>query len=225
MPSPIRLNRAELEQIVGKIPKFIRAFEEMQTVTADVVPDQVNLLLKFIGAASVSAEAAAGAADDARKAAESALATFATLPQPVDYSGQIAALGAQIAAIPEPLPDAFTFYATASEDLASGAFVNVWNNAGTPNVRNADADAAQQYEVVGWTDAGCASGQTAVVRSAGINSGLSGLTTGNRYYLSNTVPGGVTATAPATTGELVQVLGIAVSPSAIAFTYQPATVV
>jgi hypothetical protein len=216
-------NRPEIIRIVGENPSLVRKFELMMQQTMDVLPDQVNLLLTLISVATTSAEDAAGSADAAKQAADDALSVFATLPEAIDRQNDLAALQAQIAAIPDPTPDRFTFYALASEPLLPGALINVWNNAGTPNVRNADADASQ-YEAIGWTAAGCGAGEIAVVHTCGINEQVSGLTSGARYYLSDTTPGAVTATAPVTVGNLLQPVGIAVSPTALAFTYVPAVV-
>ncbi len=96
MPSNLRLSRDELRQIVGDKAKWIRAFEEMQQTTTEIVPDQINLLLTLITSASTSAESAAAYADDAQKAAEAALATFATI---ADQSRRIDELEGYLAAL------------------------------------------------------------------------------------------------------------------------------
>jgi hypothetical protein len=48
---------------------------------------------------------------------------------------------------------------------------------------------------------------------------LTGLTIGSRYFLSATVPGGATLTAPSVSGNDIQELGVAVSATAINFEY------
>ena len=50
---------------------------------------------------------------------------------------------------------------------------------------------------------------TCRVRIAGKVSGLTGLTADTLYYLDDTTPGGLTATPPSTSGDLVQAMGIA----------------
>lgn len=104
----------------------------------------------------------------------------------------------------------------ASENLAGGDFINVWDNAGTASVRKADATAAGK-EADGFVLDAVASGQPATVFFEGRNSGVTGLTAGARYYLSATTPGAVTTTPPAATGNVVQFLGRATSPTSLAF--------
>ena len=104
----------------------------------------------------------------------------------------------------------------ASENLAGGDFVNVWDDGGTASVRKADATAAGK-EADGFVLDAVASGQPATVFFEGRNSGVSGLTAGARYYLSATTPGAAVAVPPAATGNVVQFLGRATSPASLAF--------
>lgn len=101
----------------------------------------------------------------------------------------------------------------ASEALAAGDFVNIWNNAGAFNVRKADASAAGK-RAHGYVLAAVASGANAVVYFDDINSQLTGLTPGE-YFLSDTTPGAATLTIPTTATHIVQRLGKAISASAI----------
>lgn len=107
----------------------------------------------------------------------------------------------------------------ASEALSDGDFVNVWNNAGTPNVRKADGSTTGK-EAHGYVLAAVASAGTALVYFEGANTHLSGLTAGPRY-LSTTVPGGTQSTAPTGAGQIVQQLGVAFSSTALTFDPQP----
>ena len=104
----------------------------------------------------------------------------------------------------------------ASENLAGGDFVNVWDDTGTASVRKADATAAGK-EADGFVLDAVASGQPATVFFEGRNSGVSGLTVGARYYLSATTPGAAVTVPPAATGNVVQFLGRATSPASLAF--------
>lgn len=104
----------------------------------------------------------------------------------------------------------------ASETLSAGAQVNVWLDSATPSVRNADA-ATVGKECDGFVLTAVTSGQTATVYFEGRNSSLTGLTAGARYYLSAATPGGVTLTAPAASGNVVQYLGKAISDTELAF--------
>jgi hypothetical protein len=103
----------------------------------------------------------------------------------------------------------------ASETLAAGDVVNVWNDGGTAKVRKADATAAGK-EAHGYVLAGVTSGADATVYFDDELTGLSGLTPGARYYLGTT-PGAVTATAPSATGNIVQKVGVALGTSSIIF--------
>lgn len=102
----------------------------------------------------------------------------------------------------------------ASENLAAGDFVNVWNDGGTAKVRKADASTASAGKRAdGFVLAGVTSGDSATVYFEGRNTQLSGLTPGTTYALSHSAPGGVVALASATTtaGHILQVVGRAVS--------------
>lgn len=109
--------------------------------------------------------------------------------------------------------DAATLPAT--EALSAGNLVNVWNSGGTPSVRKADAT-AEGKEANGFVIAAAASGANATVFFEGRITGLTGLTVGARYYLGTT-PGATVTTAPATAGNVVQFIGVAVSTTTIDF--------
>ena len=106
---------------------------------------------------------------------------------------------------------------TASEALADGDFVNIWNNAGTANVRKADASAATAGKCAnGFVLASVSSSGTATVYLKGQNTHVSGQTVG-RVFLSGSTAGAATSTAPSTSGYTVQQIGTAVSATAIEF--------
>lgn len=107
-----------------------------------------------------------------------------------------------------------TTSAVASEALAAGDFVNFWDNAGTLNVRKADATGGNAKRADGFVKAGVSSSATATVYYGNINDQVSGLTKGAIYYLSGT-PGGVTTTAPSSTGNIVQRVGKALSATSL----------
>jgi len=104
----------------------------------------------------------------------------------------------------------------ASENLAAGDFVNVWDNSGTQNVRKADASAAGK-EADGFVLSTVTSGNSALVYFEGSNTQLSSLTKGARYYLSAATPGAPTTTPVTGSGNVLQYLGRAISATAIAF--------
>ena len=103
----------------------------------------------------------------------------------------------------------------ASENLNAGDFVNIWNDAGTVKVRKADATTAGK-EANGFVLDTVTAGNNATVYFEGTNTQLTGLTGGSMYFLSTTA-GGVTATAPSASGNIVQKLGRALSSTEINF--------
>lgn len=111
----------------------------------------------------------------------------------------------------------------ASETLAAGDLVNIWNDAGTPKARKADAT-AEGKEAVGFVLEGITSGASGTVHFEQTITGLSSLTPGAAMYLSTT-PGAATATPPSGSGTVVQYIGRAISATSISFEpAQPITV-
>jgi putative tail protein len=96
----------------------------------------------------------------------------------------------------------------ASEALAAGAVVNIWDNSGTANARNANATDGTK-PAFGFVLAAVSMGGTATVSLPGalLIPGI-GLTAGAGYFLSTT-GGDVTATPPVGAGNLVQPIGVA----------------
>jgi hypothetical protein len=101
-----------------------------------------------------------------------------------------------------------------SENLAAGDFVNVYNNAGTPTVRKADASGGAAKRAHGFVLAATTSPAAAIVYFEGTNSSVSGMTAGD-VYLSGTTAGAATVTAPSTSAYIVQKLGVAVAAGSI----------
>jgi hypothetical protein len=102
----------------------------------------------------------------------------------------------------------------ASETLAAGDLVNIWNDGGTPKVRKADATNNQPAH--GFVLSAYVATNNATVYHEGSITGLSGLTGGDNLYLSGTA-GGVTATAPSGAGDIVQRVGVAVGTTEASF--------
>jgi len=103
----------------------------------------------------------------------------------------------------------------ASEGLASGAFVNIYDNGGVENCRNADA-VAPGKEASGFVLSAYSASDVAMVYLDGTNNQLAGLTPGAAQFLDTTA-GQATETAPAATGNIWQVLGEAISATEISF--------
>lgn len=108
----------------------------------------------------------------------------------------------------------FTFNAT--NPIAASQLVNLNVVSGTLEVRLAD-NTAEGKECYGYATVGGATGDPITVLSApgSVITGLSGLSTGVRYYLGGT--GAVTSTVPTTTGNVIQYIGIALTTSTLLF--------
>lgn len=104
----------------------------------------------------------------------------------------------------------------ASENLAAGDLVNIWNNAGA-RVRKADATTAGK-EAHGFVLASVTSGANATVYFEGTNTSISGATPGVLFLA--TTAGAVTSTAPAVAGNVVQRVGFATSATSMNFQSQ-----
>lgn len=133
-------------------------------------------------------------------------------------AGDLVALDGTGKLDPSVLPTgigADTASVVSSENLAAGDLVNIYDNAGTPNVRKADASVPLK-EAHGFVLAAVTSPAAATVYFEGSNTQVTGLTAGRRY-LSATVPGGTTATAPSGAGQVVQRVGIATSATVLNF--------
>lgn len=102
----------------------------------------------------------------------------------------------------------------ASEALAAGDYVNIWNDAGTPKARKADASTAGK-EAVGFVLTAVSAGGTASIYFEGQNTQVTGKTPGARQYLSATTPGATAETPPSGSGNVVQLVGVATSATAI----------
>lgn len=102
-----------------------------------------------------------------------------------------------------------------SENLSAGDWVNVWNDSGTLKARKADATTNGKV-ADGFVLSTVTSGNNATVYFRGTNTQKSGLTVGSIYFL-HTTAGGETTTAPTGAGNIVQVLGKAVSATEIEF--------
>ena len=103
---------------------------------------------------------------------------------------------------------------TASETLAAGNWVNVWNDAGVAKVRKADATTAGK-EAHGFVLSAVASGNPATVYFEGTNTQVAGQTPGPVYLQTTAGAGG--AAVPSASGNVVQQIGVAVSTTTVNF--------
>lgn len=98
------------------------------------------------------------------------------------------------------------------ENLAAGDFINIFDDAGTPKVRKADATTAGK-EAHGFVKTSVTASAAATVYFEGSNDQVSGAVAG-RVYLATTA-GGFTSTPPSAAGNVVQMVGIATSATNI----------
>jgi len=101
----------------------------------------------------------------------------------------------------------------ASEALAAGDWVNVWNSTGA-KVRKAEATTAGK-EAHGFVLSAVVSGNPATVYFEGTNTQVTGQTPGSVYLQTTAGTGG--ATIPSASGNVVQNLGVALSATDVNF--------
>jgi len=138
-------------------------------------------------------------------------------------SGKIAALDTDGRFNSSVMPAGFgaeTKTIVASENLAAGDFVNIHVSSGL-KVRKADASNPAK-SADGFVLAAVTSAANATVYYGNLNTQLSGLTAGDKLFLSGSVPGAVTATPPTTAGYIVQRLGKATDTTEMLVEIQPA---
>ena len=114
------------------------------------------------------------------------------------------------------MPDGYgeeTTEIVASETIANGDYVNIFNDSGTIKVRKACA-ATSGKEADGFVVVGGAADATLNVFKEGMNTAVSGKTKGAKQYLSVT-PGLATETPPSGPGQEILYLGKAITATSI----------
>lgn len=107
-----------------------------------------------------------------------------------------------------------TFVGPSSENLTAGQLVNLWDDGGTTKVRVAtNADPGKAAD--GYVIAGVTSPANATVYLDGTINGLSSLDPSVEYFLGTA--GGVTDTAPTSSGTIIQPVGKAGSATSLLF--------
>lgn len=100
----------------------------------------------------------------------------------------------------------------ASEAIAAGAFINIYDNGGVFTMRNADAASGKRAH--GFVLSAVSNGATGTAYPCGLNNVLSGLTAGD-YFLSASAVGAATKTVPTGANQIVQRLGTALTATTI----------
>lgn len=108
------------------------------------------------------------------------------------------------------------FYPLVSENIAAGAMVNLYNNAGTINARNANAT-NNTKPCHGFAPSPILAGSNGEVDLFnGLCGSIVGLTPGTRYFL-DTANGLITNVAPVAAGNIEQAIGLALSANRLYF--------
>lgn len=108
-----------------------------------------------------------------------------------------------------------------SAAISAGTLVNIYNVTGTPTVRPAD-NTTTGSEANAFSLSAVSSGATGTFFLSGNITGLTGLTSGAIMFLGTV--GALTATAPSTAGNIVQIVGKALGTTSVAFNPQQYTV-
>lgn len=120
----------------------------------------------------------------------------------------------------EASPTTLTKTCIAGENLDDGDYVYIYFNAGELRTKKAVASnwkLGTSNIADGFVLEAVIAGESIDVYLIGINDKLSDLTVGEPYYLSETVPGGVTLTPPESSGSIIQRVGVAVSDSELMY--------
>lgn len=125
-------------------------------------------------------------------------------------------------------PGLETVSIVASEDIADGDFVNIWNDGGVRRVRPAIASPTPK-PAHGFAVSASLAGTSATIALRGANTHIPGGTftaanLGANAFLSPTLPGKASSVRPTATGQIVQVLGTIDDISLINFSEKSYTV-
>jgi hypothetical protein len=125
-------------------------------------------------------------------------------------------------------PSLETITVIATEAIADGDFVNIWNNNGVRQARLASATNASK-PAHGFATAAAGLGSSATIALRGANTHIPGGTftlfnLGANAFLSPTVPGKSTSIRPTGSGQVVQILGTIDDISLINFSEKPYTI-
>ncbi len=132
-------------------------------------------------------------------------------------AGRVVALNANGEIDSSMLPEVGSVAVVAAGDLDAWDVVEIFDNAGTPNARKASAAAGTPRPGQAFTKTAILDAATGKVYFDGTLAGQTGLTAGQRVYLSDTTPGHITTTPVSGTGKLHQFLGRAISATEVEF--------
>lgn len=104
----------------------------------------------------------------------------------------------------------------ASENIADGAFVNIYGSGANTRVRNADATDPAKF-ANGYASAAILSGGSGYIFGFGLNASVAVSAPYSEVWLSDTTPGGFMTSPPTTEGHIIQALGPAMPGKGILF--------
>ena len=106
-----------------------------------------------------------------------------------------------------------TYSGTAFENIQNGAFVYIRSDGQVANATGVPGG----IEAMAFALVGVSTGQSVLVYFEGRNTSLGSLTPGKRYYLSDSVPGGLTGVPIVGADKIHQYLGRAVTSNTLSF--------
>lgn len=120
--------------------------------------------------------------------------------------------------------EADSFAAEAGEDITAGYLISLHDADGKAYHANATSGAGQDVPAIGVAETTETAGNVVEIKRQGKICGESSLKEGNWVYLA-TSDGQITQTAPSAVGEIVQVVGVAVSTTEWIMDFHPHTTV
>ena len=140
-------------------------------------------------------------------------------PYAPNYRGLVDAIIDLKEGFPLYIPTDVGFKATAGEAINQGDAVYLDHTTGLAYKAIASGT-EQQAHVIGFANQTQTTGNQIQLVTAGVI-GLSGLTTGNHYFLSSSTPGAIVFTPPSGAGNYVTFLGQAASSTLFTIQLQP----
>jgi len=120
---------------------------------------------------------------------------------------------------PTPLPEDDAPRMVASESMTAPCLINVWDDSGTPKVRKANAT-NNTKPADGFIINSVTAGDFVKPFFDGKIPGYTTLTIGATFFLSTT-GGGITTTAPISSGSIQQIVGRSINATTLQFEPQP----
>ena len=114
---------------------------------------------------------------------------------------------------------AIQFSAVATENIAAGAFINIYNVSGSTRIRNASALDPLKF-ANGFAPSAISTSASGLVQLSGLNTAITVTTPASEVWLSDSTPGAFATAAPTASGSIIQSLGPAIPGLGVFFTLQ-----